>query len=115
MPNRARAGGRSPRAPARPAAPRAPPPPTARPLPDWATVHAEHQRPGVTRALLWLEYKAAHPDGYQYTQFCAHYGRWLATIDPVLRPEDRAGERVFIDYAGQTMPVGDPPPGEGGG
>jgi len=55
----------------------------ARPLPDWATVHAEHKRPGVTRQLLWLEYKAAHPDGYQYTQFCAHYARWLATLDPV--------------------------------
>lgn len=87
-------------------------PPTARPLPDWATVHAEHKRPGVTRQLLWLEYKAAHPDGYQYTQFCAHYGRWLATIDPVLRQEYRAGERVFIDYAGQTMPVVDPTTGE---
>ena len=89
---------------------RAPPP--SRPLPDWATVHAEHKRPGVTRALLWLEYKTAHPDGYQYTQFCAYYGRWLATIDPVLRQEYRAGERVFIDYAGQTMPVVDPATGE---
>jgi transposase len=87
-------------------------PPRAHPLPDWATVHAEHKRPGVTRQLLWLEYKAAHPDGYQYTQFCAYYGRWLATIDPVLRQEYRAGERVFIDYAGQTMPVVDPTTGE---
>lgn len=84
----------------------------ARPLPDWATVHAEHKRPGVTRQLLWLEYKAAHPDGYQYTQFCAHYARWLATLDPVLRQAYRAGERVFIDYAGQTMPVVDPATGE---
>lgn len=83
-----------------------------RPLPDWATVHAEHKRPGVTRQLLWLEYKAAHPDGYQYTQFCAHYTRWRATLDPVLRQEYRAGERVFIDYAGQTMPVVDPGTGE---
>ena len=89
-----------------------PAPQTARPLPDWATVHAEHKRPGVTRQLLWLEYKAAHPDGYQYTQFYAHYARWLATLDPVLRQEYRAGERVFIDYAGQTMPVVDPETGE---
>lgn len=84
----------------------------ARPLPDWATVHAEHTQPGVTRQLLWLEYKADHPDGYQYTQFCAHYTRWRATLDPVLRQEYRAGERVFIDYAGQTMPVVDPGTGE---
>ncbi len=87
-------------------------PPTARPRPDWATVHAERKRPGVTLQLLWLEYKAAHSDGYQYTQFCAHYGRWLATLDPVLRQEHRAGERVFVDYAGQTMPVVDPATGE---
>ena len=85
----------------------------ARPLPDWAAVHKEHTLPGVTRQLLWLEYKADHPaDGYQYTQFCAHYARWRATIDPVLRQEYRAGERVFIDYAGQTMPVVDPETGE---
>jgi transposase len=86
--------------------------PPARPLPDWATVHAERKRPGVTLQLLWLEYKAGHPDGYQYTQCCAHYGRWLATLDPVLRQEYRAGERVFVDYAGQTMPVVDPTTGE---
>lgn len=92
--------------------PSGPAPQAARPLPDWATIHAEHKRPGVTRQLLWLEYKAAHPDGYQYTQFCAHYARWLATLDPVLRQEYRAGERVFIDYAGQTMPVVDPATGE---
>ena len=91
---------------------RARPPESARPLPDWATVHAEHQRPGVTRQLLWLEYKAAHPEGYQYTQFCAHYARWCATLDPVLRQTYRAGERVFVDYAGQTMAVVDPATGE---
>ena len=66
-----------------------------RPLPDWATVHAEHKQSGVNRQLLWLECKAAHPDGYQYTQFCAHYTRWRATLDPVLRQEYRAGERVL--------------------
>jgi transposase len=87
-------------------------PPQARPLPDWASVHAERKHPGVTLQLVWLEYKAAHPDGYQYTQFCAYYGRWLATLDPVLRQEHRAGERVFVDYAGQTMPVVDPATGE---
>ncbi|MEK6768893.1 MAG: IS21 family transposase [Gemmatimonadota bacterium] len=87
-------------------------PPTVRPVPDCAYLHRERKRPGVTLQLLWLEYKAAHPDGYQYTQFCAHYGRWLATIDPVLRQEHRAGERVFVDYAGQTMPVVDPATGE---
>jgi transposase len=82
-----------------------------RPTPDWAQVHAERKHPGVTLQLLWLEYKQAHPDGYQYTQFCAHYRRWCAQLDPVLRQVHPAGEKVFVDYAGQTMPVVDPATG----
>ncbi len=83
-----------------------------RPLPDWAAVHAERKRPGVTLQLLWLEYKRDHPDGYQYTQFCAYYKQWRATLDPVLRQVHRAGEKAFVDYAGQTMPVVAPATGE---
>jgi len=93
-----------------------PPPPTAgvaRPVPDWAEVQRELRRKGVTLQLLWLEYKAAHPEtGYQYTQFCEHYHRWRDRLDPVLRQEHRAGEKTFVDYAGQTMPVVDPDTGE---
>ena len=84
-----------------------------RPTPDWACVHAERKRPGVTLQLLWLEYKADHPeDGYQYTQFCEYYHRWCKRLDPVLRQVHKAGEKVFVDYAGQTMPVVDPETGE---
>ena len=93
-----------------------PPPPaagTARPVPDWAEVQRELRRRGVTLQLLWLEYKAVHPDaGYQYTQFCEHYRRWRDGLDPVLRQEHRAAEKVFVDYAGQTVPVVDPGTGE---
>jgi transposase len=93
-----------------------PPPPaagTARPAPDWAEVQRELRRKGVTLQLLWLEYKAVHPEaGYQYTQFCEHYRRWRDHLDPVLRQEHRAGEKTFVDYAGQTMPVVDPDTGE---
>jgi len=93
-----------------------PPPPTAgvaRPVPDWAEVQRELRRKGVTLQLLWLEYKAVHPEtGYQYTQFCEHYHRWRDHLDPVLRQEHRAGEKTFVDYAGQTMPVVDPDTGE---
>ena len=92
------------------------PPPaagTARPVPDWAEVQRELRRKGVTLQLLWLEYKALHPDaGYQYTQFCEHYHRWRDRLDPVLRQEHRAGEKVFVDYAGQTVPVVDTVTGE---
>lgn len=79
-----------------------------RPLPDWAEVHSElkaRRRTSVTLQLLWLEYKAVHPDGLQYSQFCEHYRRWRGGLDRVLRHEHRAGEKVFVDFAGQTVPV----------
>lgn len=43
------------------------------PLPDCSAIHAELSRKGVTRALLWQEYKAAHADGLEYSAFCDHY------------------------------------------
>lgn len=76
-----------------------------RPLPDFSYVHAELSRPGVTRWLLWQEYKGAHPDGWQYSVFCEQYRRWLATQDPVLRLQHQPGDKLFVDYAGQTVPV----------
>ena len=78
-----------------------------RPAPDWSCIHTERQRPGVTLQLLWLEYKEGHPDGYQYSRFCELYGRWRSSIDPVLRRSYKAGERVFVDYAGQTVEIVD--------
>ena len=87
--------------------------PTARPLPDWAEVHTElRSRKDVTLALLHLEYKEQHPDGYQYSQFCRHYHAWLGTRDLVMRQEHKAGERCFVDWAGGTVPIFDPLSGE---
>ena len=83
-----------------------------RPLPDFSSVHAELRRPGVTRWLLWQEYKAAHPEGWQYSVFCEQYRRWLATQEPVLRRNHAPGEKLFVDYAGQTVPVTDRYTGE---
>jgi transposase len=62
--------------------------------------------------LLWLEYKQAEPQGYQYSQFCELYKEWAKTIDVVFRNEHIAGEKVFVDYAGQTFPIFDPKTGE---
>jgi transposase len=59
-----------------------------------------------------LEYKAVHPNGYQYSRFCDLYRQWKDALDPVLRQEYKAGERTFVDYAGQTVPVVDPETGE---
>jgi len=83
-----------------------------RPLPDWPAVHRDLRRPGVTLQLLWMEYKERHPDGYQYTQFCRHYRAWQRQLDVVMRQEHRAGERMFVDFAGQTIPIVDPATGE---
>lgn len=79
-----------------------------RPLPDWAGVHAELKRPGVTRFLLWQEYRAVTPDGLQYSAFCEGYRDWSRTLDLSLRQDYRAGETVLADYAGQTVAVHDP-------
>jgi transposase len=93
-----------------------PPLPSAsqpRPVPEWKEVKDELRgRRGVTLQLLWLEYKEANPDGYQYSQFCQRYREWKGTLDPVLRQEHRAGEKAFVDYAGQTVPVVEPKTGE---
>ena len=88
------------------------PPPDVRPLPDWAAMRQELTRKGVTLQLLWQEYKAQYPDGYQYTQFCRHFHAWADTIDPVLRQVYVAGERSLVDYAGPTVPIVDLPTGE---
>lgn len=82
--------------------------PAKRPVPNWEAIHAELRKPGVTLQLLWEEYRQAHPDGWGYTQFCVHYREWLQTVDPVMRQTYRPGEKCFVDYAGQTIPIYDP-------
>ena len=77
------------------------------PRPDFAYLHAELRRRGVTRLLLWEEYKSAHPDGWQYSVFCEQYRRWLQTQELVLRQEHTPGDKLFVDYAGQTVPIKD--------
>ena len=82
-----------------------PPAPSSRvprPAPDWPAVHRELKRKGVTLQLLWDEYKAANPKGYQYSTFCLRYRRWRDRLDVVMRQDHRAGEKLFVDYAGQT-------------
>jgi transposase len=62
--------------------------------------------------LLWLEYREAHPDGYSYSQFCHHYRQWRKRLHTVMRHQHQAGEKLFVDYADQTVPVIDPESGE---
>ncbi|MCU0650020.1 MAG: IS21 family transposase [Gemmatimonadaceae bacterium] len=85
--------------------PRTETPTPRRPQPDWAQLHADRKRKGVTLQLLWEEYKATLPDGYQYTQFCHHYHAWVATLAPVLRQVHVAGEKAMVDWVGPTVPI----------
>src|SRR5438876_1052628 len=83
-----------------------------RPAPDCAWIHAERRKPGVTLELLHLEYLERHPDGYRYTQFCELYRRWLARRGLSMRQIHHAGEKMFVDYAGQKPRLVDPATGE---
>ncbi len=83
-----------------------------RPLPDFATIHTERRKPGVTLELLHLEYLERHPDGYRYTQFCDLYRRWLKRRGLTMRQVHRAGDKNFVDYAGKPPGLTDPTTGE---
>lgn len=80
--------------------------------PDWAYVHAELRRKGVTLSLLWEEYRGVHPAGYGYSRYCELYTRWEGKLSPVMRQRHPAGERLFVDYAGPTIDVVCPKTGE---
>jgi transposase len=83
-----------------------------RPIPDWVAVDRELRRPGVTRALVWEEYRAAHPLGFGYAWFCEHYEAWKGRVRPTMRQTHLGGEKVFVDFAGDTVDVIDPATGE---
>jgi transposase len=80
--------------------------------PDWTHVHRELRRPGVTLMLLWEEYRAREPGGYGYSRWCDLYRTWEGRLSPTMRQVHPAGERLFVDYAGQTVEVVDGRTGE---
>lgn len=80
--------------------------------PNWNYVHHELRRKGVTLALLWQEYREAHTQGYGYSRYCELYTRWEGKLNPVMRQRHVSGERLFVDYAGQTIDVTCPKTGE---
>lgn len=80
--------------------------------PDWARVHHELRRPGVTLMLLWEEYRQREPDGYGYSRWCELYRAWEGRLSPTMRQAHPAGERMFVDYAGQTVDLIDAKTGE---
>lgn len=83
----------------------------SRPQPDWRNVYEELKKKSVTLTLLWEEYKETHPEGYQLSQFYERFRRWKKKLDVSLRQTHKAGEKMFVDYAGQTIPVTEPESG----
>ena len=89
------------------------PPSPQRPGVDFGQIHAQLQaHRHLTLQLVWEEYREAHPDGYSYSRFCELYQRWNRNQDVVLRQEHRAGEKTFVDWAGDTVPIHDRESGE---
>ena len=74
--------------------------------PDWLSVVEELKKKGVTRRLLWEEYRQRHKDGYSYTRFCERLKMHLNKQNPTLRLEHKFGEKLFVDWAGQTIQYG---------
>src|SRR5258708_20019129 len=81
----------------------------ARTPPDFAAVHEQlRSSKYVTLQLLWEEYRQGNPEGYRYSRFCELYQRWRSKLDVVLRQWHKAGGKMFVDWAGATIPVWDP-------
>ena len=91
--------------------PQNPPPVVHKPL-DFPYLHLELKKPGVTRLLLWQEYRHRQPDGYSYSQFCELYRVWLAGEKIFMRIPRQAGEEMEVDYAGTTVRIVNPQTGE---
>jgi len=76
-----------------------------RPEPDWAALNRELKRKHVTLQILWDEYIEASPDGYRYSRFCELYRGWEARLPVTMRQTHLGGDKLFVDYAGDTVPV----------
>jgi transposase len=73
--------------------------------PDWAAIHRELKRKHVTLSILWDEYIACDPDGYRYSRFCELYRSWESKLSVTMRQAHVGGDKLFVDYAGDTVPV----------
>jgi transposase len=75
-------------------------------IPDWPTLHQELKLKGVTKQLLWEEYARQYPNRcYSYSQFCDRYTHWRGLQKRSMRQTHKAGEKCFVDYTGQTVPI----------
>lgn len=78
---------------------------TKKPQPDWNYIHNELKKKGVTRQLLWEEYRKQYPDGLGISQFKEYYSRFAKSLNPSMRQVHYAGDKLFVDFSGLTMPI----------
>jgi transposase len=83
-----------------------------RAMPELAWIHQELRRSGVTLRLLWDEYQRVQSVAYSYSQFCQRYRHWRGRLQVSMRQHHRAGEKIFVDFAGQRPSLVDPVTGE---
>jgi transposase len=81
-------------------------------FPNFTKIHKELKCKGVTLFLLWEEYKEIYTEGYSYSQFCEHYSQFKKSQEICLRQNYYGGDKMFVDYAGQTIPIQNPSTGE---
>jgi transposase len=79
---------------------------------DFAYIHQEMQRKSVTLQLLWEEYQSTAEKSISYNHFCLLYRCWKKTQPKSMRQTHKAGDKAFVDYAGQTVDIIDPDTGE---
>ncbi|MGI4804487.1 MAG: helix-turn-helix domain-containing protein [Janthinobacterium lividum] len=75
-------------------------------------IDKELKRTGMNRRILWEAYRKEFPDGFQYTQFCFHYSQWKARVNPVMHLDHKAGDKLYVDFAGEKMSITDKESGE---
>ena len=84
--------------------------------PDYAYIHRELAKPGVTLTLLWEEYcrecHESHRTPYMSTQFGDKYRKWARITKATMRITHKPGDAMEVDWAGDTIPVFDPVTGE---
>ena len=76
------------------------------------TVEKELKRVGVTRYILWQEYKQVHPEGISYARFCAHFRQWRQSQEVTMHFEHKAGDKLFVDFTGKKLEIVDSQSGE---
>jgi len=75
-------------------------------------IDKELKKKGVTRQMLWQQYRQAHPNGLGLSQFKQYYAQWKAQVNPTMHMEHKAGDKMYIDFAGEKLHYTDPQNGQ---